>query len=696
MAIYFKKVKLVFDSGWLLERAGDEKPTVESFIEHFKGCFVSDIDVMESTESGCTLLIKTGKLSEELIEARIADILGSRYGVDTAAKKVYTAEYDDVDSKTLQSKTAKVVNQSEEKAPAEEKPSEAQKANSAHAADAAPETAPKSESTALEKINGLVGAVEFKQLAAECVQIAPQVVKYKTHESFAHQCYLFAINDGYGLTTYLNYFAELLAENKLFEFGSGSKVIEERLLPPQSKDSATSPFEPITARFGRFGNSGGKVMCIDMSEWMTKTNDKSFREFISKVDDNSGQHIIVFRVPFVEKEILNGIRKNLGDQLFIRDISFVPLNIEELTVCAREALDQRGFTAQEDVWQVFEARIAEEKRDGKFYGINTVNKIIREMIYHKLLSNAIAGEDNTEIKKHEVLRLASSFNENERTGFEMLDDLVGMDSIKKRIEEIVAQIELSTKNKSLGSPCIHMRFVGNPGTGKTTAARVIGKILREKGILRNGNFFEYAGRDFCGRYVGETAPKTAGMCRDAYGSVMFIDEAYSLYSGEGRSTVDYGKEAIDTLIAEMENHRSDLVVIMAGYPDDMETLMKANAGLESRMPFVIEFPNYTREQLLQIFMQMADKNFKYDEAFSDAVKDYFDQMPEDVITAKEFSNARFVRNLFERTWGKAVLRTQMERSAEVTLSKEDFVAACSDSEFQKTLNNRKEKLGFAM
>lgn len=681
----YKKITMIFEETWLKERAGDETPVIESFITCLKNCFVSDIDVLSTEGRTVTLLLKADKVADALIAQRVNEVLKGKFEVDTDARTVTQLLCEDVDSKEFKK-------QKSEDEP-QQKKSENVKPES-RALEAAEE--PKSEKkkmSAIDKIHKLVGAVEFKQLADELVKIAPQVVKYNTHECFAHQCYVFSINDGYGLTTYLNYFAELLSELKLFDFGTGKPVIEERLLPPQGKEGSADPFEPITRRFGRFGSSGGKLMCIDMSEWMTKTNDQKFRDFLSAVEDNSGQHIIVFRVPFVEKEVLNGICKNLGDQLFIRDISFVPLTIDELTTCAKEALEYRGFTAEDDVWKVFETRIAEEKRDGKFYGINTVNKIVREMIYHKQLSNALAGIDNADIKRNEILKLAS-YNENERTGIEMLDELVGMESIKKRIEEIVAQIELSSKNRKLGSPCIHMRFVGNPGTGKTTAARVIGKILREKGILRNGNFFEYAGRDFCGRYVGETAPKTAGMCRDAYGSVMFIDEAYSLYSGDGRSTVDYGKEAVDTLIAEMENHRSDLVVIMAGYPDDMDILMKANSGLESRMPFVIEFPNYTREQLLQIFMQMASASFAYDEAFSQAARDYFENLPEAVITSKEFSNARFVRNLFERTWGKAVLRTQMERGGDVTLSKEDFIAACSDGEFRKTLDKRKEKLGF--
>lgn len=459
----------------------------------------------------------------------------------------------------------------------------------------------------------------------------------------------------------------------------------------KAKDGGNNPFSTVYSHFQRYGSNSGKIISIDISEWMTKISDKNFRDFLSVIDDHMGENIIVFHVPFVEKEILNGLRNGLGDVLFVRDVSFVPFDHLELTKCAEESLAKRGFTMEDDAWDVFHARITEEKNDGRFYGINTVNKVIREMIYRKQLDNALHDIDDTVIKKSEILGLASSYTEHEKTGLELLDDFIGMESIRARVEEIVAQIEMSAENNNLGSPCIHMRFVGNPGTGKTTVARVIGKILKEKGILRNGNFFEYAGRDFCGRYVGETAPKTAAMCRDAYGSVLFIDEAYSLYRGDGYSTVDYGREAIDTLIAEMENHRSDLVVIMAGYIDEMNNLMKANAGLESRMPYIIKFPNYTREQLCDIFMLMVKKNFKYQEGFERAVKYYFKSLPDEVVQSKEFSNARFVRNLFERTWGKAVLRAQLNKEDSSILTKEDFLLASSEKEFKKSCLNRIER-----
>ena len=150
---------------------------------------------------------------------------------------------------------------------------------------------------------------------------------------------------------------------------------------------------------------------------------------------------------------------------------------------------------------------------------------------------------------------------------------------------------------------------------------------------------------------------------------------------------------MDTLIAEMENHRNDFVVIMAGYTDDIRKLMAGNAGLASRMPYNIEFPNFTRDQLYEIFMNMTKSKFKYDKNLLPAVKEYFASMPEESFKSKDFSNARFVRNLFERTWAKASMRCQLENNSAVVLTKDDFERASADKEFVQIIP-KKTVIGF--
>ncbi|MBO4877215.1 MAG: AAA family ATPase [Ruminococcus sp.] len=551
--------------------------------------------------------------------------------------------------------------------------------------------APVIKETAESKIEKLIGMTDFKELVRECSAVAPLLKKYGTVGTFTSRCYLVSINDGCGLSTCLRLFAEFLEEKGLAKFTSGKKMTEVKLGPPAAETSTENPFAKALSCFGEHSTS--RVVSIDISEWMGKTDDKEFRRFLRTVSGHDGGNIVFFRVPFVEKDILHSIHQSLNDLMFVRDLSVVPYSPEELDAFAERLLTESGFTMDEAAREVYRERITEEKNDGRFYGINTVGKVINEMIYTKQLSDARSGKDDTVIRAAEIEGLTEGSTSG-LTGSEELAALVGMEDIQKKVEEIVAQIIAGKENSSLEVPCIHMRFVGNPGTGKTTVARIIGKILKEKGVLRNGSFFEYSGRDLCGRFVGQTAPKTAAICRDAYGSVLFIDEAYSLYRDEGYSTADYGREALDTLVAEMENHRSDFMVIMAGYPDEMEKLMHGNTGLASRMPYQIDFPNYSRTQLGDIFISMAQKSFTFDDAFRDAVKAYFDGLPDELMERKDFSNARFVRNLYERTWGKAVLRSQMAGEPCNSLTAEDFSLASSEKDFGSMNEKKTRAIGF--
>ena len=541
---------------------------------------------------------------------------------------------------------------------------------------------------ALQKINALVGAEEFRSLAKEISDIAAEIKRTGTYEVFFNQCYLFSIGEGRGLTTYLTLLAQLIGELGLCKM-SANPVREEKLSPFRDE---MGPFEDVMRTLGKGDKKSVKLLCIDISEWMDKTDDRYFKQFLRIVEKHSEEFIVVFRVPFVDKDILAEIRFSLNDLLNVRALSFPPFNRNEIKEFAEHELDRLKFSLTKTAWDCFFERISEEKSDGKFYGINTIKKVVKELVYCKQLQNARAKKTDTVIGKSEAKKICSGADDPKLSGFEMLSKLVGSESIKKRIEEIVAQIDLSLRDSSMERPCLHMRFVGNPGTGKTTVARIIGKILKEKGVLRIGNFYEYAGRDLCGRYVGETAPKTASICRDAYGSVLFIDEAYSLYRGDDNSR-DYGREALDTLIAEMENHRNDFVVIMAGYTDDMDKLMEGNMGLASRMPYTIEFPNFTREQLYLIFESMVKGRFKSDKQLLAAAHAYFNDLPDEIIQAKEFSNARFVRNLFERTWAKAAMRCQLDGRQNIVLTKDDFEHASADKEFAfKAV--KKTRIGF--
>lgn len=544
----------------------------------------------------------------------------------------------------------------------------------------------------MARIDRLIGADEFKALAREITCIAPQIKANNTYSVFASRGFVFSVNSGYGLSTYLKELSNLLSALGLRKNLNCDGINEIVLGAP--KGDSLDPFDSVLSALRYGSDDVTRVLCVDISEWLNSLNTGAFRTFLGNVAENMQQFVVVFRVPFVDKDVLERVRFALNDMLFVRMVSFPPFNNSEIRKYAQTEITQYGFRMSSAAWTNFDHRLAEEKADGKFYGIKTISKVVGELLYVKQLSNARRGKNDLCISKKDTAALCSEQTVEGLTAEQMLDSLVGSESIKARIFEIVSQIVYASSATGVERPCIHMRFVGNPGTGKTTVARIIGKLLKENGILRIGEFHEHAGRDLCGRYIGETAPKTASICRDAYGSVLFLDEAYTLYRGDNNDR-DYGREALDTLIAEMENHRNDMVIIMAGYADEMEILMHGNAGLASRMPYVIEFPNFTRDQLYDIFVSMIGNRFKYDEALLPAVKAYFDTLPDSLLNSKEFSNARFVRNLFERTWAKAAMRCQLSKISDVSLTKDDFDRSTQDREF-KFMNESKKKnrIGF--
>lgn len=254
-------------------------------------------------------------------------------------------------------------------------------------------------------------------------------------------------------------------------------------------------------------------------------------------------------------------------------------------------------------------------------------------------------------------------------------ELVGLQPVKSRIRDICALLLVerlrSQLNLNTAPPSLHMSFTGNPGTGKTTLALRMAQILHRLGYVRKGHLVAVTRDDLVGQYIGHTAPKTREVLKRAMGGVLFIDEAYYLHRPQNER--DYGQEAIEILLQEMENHRDDLVVIVAGYKDRMENFLRSNPGLSSRVAHHIDFPDYSSPELLEIaHLMLKQMQYTVSSAAEVALRDYIERRQ----AQPNFSNARSIRNALDRARLRQASRLVAQRGT--TLSARDLITIEAD------------------
>ena len=271
-----------------------------------------------------------------------------------------------------------------------------------------------------------------------------------------------------------------------------------------------------------------------------------------------------------------------------------------------------------------------------------------------LIGDEETSTDESETAKTEQTEKRDSVIVNEPLEgdpYQELDELIGLGSVKEEVRSLANFVKLQKQREAKGlktaKVSYHLVFYGSPGTGKTTVARIVGRIYKDLGVLKKGHTVETDRAGLCGQYVGQTGPKTDSVIVKALDGVLFIDEAYSLVP-EGGAGNDYGQEAISTILKRMEDYRDRLVVIVAGYKNEMQRFIDSNPGLQSRFNRYIDFPDFSSGELADIFKMYMKKN-QY--TLSKDAEEYLKERFEYAVAHKDrnFGNARYARNVFEKS-----------------------------------------------
>lgn len=408
----------------------------------------------------------------------------------------------------------------------------------------------------------------------------------------------------------------------------------------------------------------------------------------------------------------SGNRERLFEMIEIeQQIDFIieipPYNEDDFLKYARKYAAKRKFKLSKSAVGSFLMSVNEEQEKPDFANMDSVQQIIDRAIMHcfsRMEPNIQRqGKAYTPLLAKDfvlAIRQEEQKNEeylNEKDAFEELESFIGLEEVKAKIHELMAIVSLQQRRKEAGFSnipiCTHMAFSGSPGTGKTTVARLVGRILKQMGILEQGHFVEVSREDLVGEYIGHTAVKTANQIELALGGVLFVDECYSLFNPSKR---DFGHEAIATLVKAIEDHRDNLTIILAGYSKEMESFIDMNPGLKSRIQFHIDFPDYNPQELLAIFEKLcSDEGYELCSRGAKELENIFKCLYKK--RDANFANGRLARQLFERAKLALALRVFPSKGNVslnlITLA--DIVALRQYSDIRKTSESTElRRIGF--
>ena len=497
-----------------------------------------------------------------------------------------------------------------------------------------------------DKLNKMIGLTSVKKqidhiIAADIVEKERNKRQGNAYE-FGAMHMIFGGNPGTAKTTVAKLFAGIAKEKGILKSGT---FVERGGMDLDGLGCTIEIREAFIA-------AKGGILFID--EAYSLKSDTAVTVLIQEME-NKKDDVIVILAGYNERmrafmEINEGLKSRIPYW-----IDFPDYNVDELTDIFNMMVKDRGFAVTEDA--IREARnIFEKVRFMDNFGNGRYVRNLIERATQNQSVRLLAARENVEnIRKNELflitkddISMLEECLKNDReigTARKELDEMIGLSSVKAIIHKAIASFKLKKvcmdRGICKGNPSLHMVFTGNPGTAKTTVARLFAEIMKDEKILPSGNFVEAGRADLVGDHVGATAPLVKKKFKEAQGGVLFIDEAYSLCDSYENG---FGDEAINTLVQEMENHKDDVIVIFAGYPVQMKQFLDRNPGMASRIAFHVEFKDYSTDELCDITrLMLARKQMMIMDAAMEKLKNIYESVRGD----KDFGNGRFVRKMLE-------------------------------------------------
>ena len=516
-------------------------------------------------------------------------------------------------------------------------------------------------SSAWIRLNSLIGLHDVKEVIHRTLREHRMRKKYLERgiELPARSLHaVFAGSPGTGKTEVAGLYGEILREEGIIKEGrvftiSGSRPVDFAEL---------------------FKRAKGSVIFIDEAYGLIGS--KSITELIAQMENNRADTVVILAGYADQMEAL--IRSNPGFASRIGvHVDFPDYSPEELLEIFQLMVDDAGLRLGDQVADAAHDVFSRRGRPDDQGNARYVRKVFENSLGNLLARIDREYPDPSMCPDEELNTILPcdlhGFEAPEETEVgaarRELDSLIGLDQVKEQVEKIVALASVQKSRRDQGIKTVpislNMSFEGNPGTGKTEVARLVARILREEGILAVGDLIECGRQDLVGRFVGQTAPLVHEQFRRARGSVLFVDEAYSLVD---TGNAGYGQEAIDTIIKDMEDFRDEVVVIFAGYPKELNRLFQANPGFPSRVSHHISFPDYTTDELIEI-LQLVALSFQL--KLAGGVAERVEALIDESRGSDTFGNARFIRQLFESALENQAIRLGLDDDPQLLLP-EDF------------------------